>query len=77
MRFDIDALEVMPSRVSIRKGALKEFGGDLNDLYDSPRFDSYRRSRDAYHNSHKDHREHTVSNVRNARRQLRLMMGKE
>ena len=42
-----------PSRVSMRKGTLKAFGGDLNNLWDIPRFDG---NRGYFKNAHKDKR---------------------
>ena len=44
----------LPSHTGIRKGLVKSNGGDLNNLWDSPRFDSNRRSRRSGYNSHKD-----------------------
>ena len=46
----------LPSHTGTRKGLIKSNGGDLNNLWDSPRFDSNRRSRRSGHNSHKDYK---------------------
>jgi hypothetical protein len=74
---DVEELKMLPSRVSMRKGALRNFGGDLVDLYDSHRFDSYVRSRDAGHCAHKDHTEHKVTRNKLVRRQVRYLFGKD
>jgi hypothetical protein len=76
MRY-VEILEQLPSRVSMRKGTLREFGGPLHNLYNSHRFDSYVQSRDAGHNAHKDHTEHPVTRYRMARKQIRYIMGKD
>ena len=49
-------IKVQVTQVSMRKGILKDFGGDCHNQYDSHRFDNYCRSRYARHKCHKDWR---------------------
>lgn len=78
MTIDVALFETMPSRVSMRRSSLKSLGGDLDNLWDSDRFESGGRSRDAGHACRKDLRCNAhVSDVRRARRQIRTLMGKD
>ena len=78
MAINIEALSNMPAFISIRKSSLKELGGNLDSMYEVPRWDGAGESRARHgHNSHKDHCEHTVTRARNARRQIRALMGRD
>lgn len=48
----------VPQKASMRLTTLRNFGGELDNLWDSPRFDSHVRSRNAAHSCHKDYKVH-------------------
>jgi len=74
----LEVLEELPTTVSIRKSALKAYDGDLDSLYDVPRWDGAGESRSRHgHNSHKDHSEHAVMRAKFVRRQVRALFGKD
>lgn len=75
---DFEILEDLPSFVSFRKSALKTEGGDLNNLYDVPRWDGSFQSREAAHTCRKDWRcSSSHTDIRRARRQIRTLLGKD
>jgi len=53
----IKIITEVPQKASMRLTTLRDFGGELNNLWDSPRFDSpgY-QSRKAAHSCHKDYK---------------------
>jgi hypothetical protein len=76
---NIVEFESLPTFVSIRKSSLKEYGGDLDTLYDVPRWDGQGTSRSrAAHACRKDWQTCSVHRAnKHARRQMRFIMGKE
>jgi len=70
---NIETILDLPSFVSMRKSALKIMGGDLDTLYEVPRWDGAGESRArSRHNCHKDHMEQELCRI-----QIRRLLGKE
>lgn len=77
MGLNIERLEALPTRLSMRESALKIHGGDLHNYYDSPRLDQGWESREAGSTCRKDWRVNGSaqnSHDSRARRQIRFLM---
>ena len=79
MGLNIERLEALPTRLSMRESALKIHGGDLASMYDIHGEDGDGTSRQAGHSCRKDWHSYGShdSDMRRARRQARALMGRD
>lgn len=61
-------------KISMRKSALKIYGGNLKNLYDSPRLECGFESRNAGHSCKKDKKSYRPWRSRKANRQAEAMI---